>query len=316
MLLSAAEKDSGVIPGPQPSRIKIDPYAFNRNRRNHHWRNFQLGYYPTPQPATSFPGFWATPTIKPTYPWWYKPPAPGSGYTRLSGLGDIAPVDVTPAIDLNTGTFYFPPVGDSSGFPPQDFSPQIQPVEITPQVIDPGVGTSSTTYADFLQPIMVTPAVTDPTAGFITPTAPDIQPPSFTISDQAPASPVAATPTPSSPPGTSGSTDYFGDFLKLVGVAGQTFVGYTAAQHGYVPGVTGGGIVPGAPVGGQLTPAQYAMMTPTQRAQYAAMYPGSIPGSSPDILSQLFGSSGSSSSMMTWLLLGGAALTMVLVLKK
>ena len=304
MLLSAAEKDSGVIPGPQPRRIHVDPYAFNRNRRAHHWRNFQLGLYQQTPPASLF-----TPPKPPTtIPAWMKAwqaAHAGSGYTRLSALGDdIVPVDITPQVI------------DPGSFPAQDFSPWLQPVDITPQVTDPGVGTSSTTYADFLQPVAITPAQTDPMASFITPTAPDIPPPSFTISDHPPATPVAATtPTPSTP-GSSGSTDYFGDFLKLASVAGQTFVGYAAAQHGYVPGVTGGGIGPGVPVGGQLTPAQYAMLTPTQRAQYAAMYPGSIPGSSPDILSQLFGASGSSSSMMTWLLLGGAALTLVLVMKK
>lgn len=306
MLLSAAEKDSGIIPGPNPSRIRVDPYAFNRNRRAHHWRNFQLGLYMQTPPSSLF-----TPVKPPTtIPAWMKAwqaANAGSGYTRLSSLGD----------DISTVTIT-PPVIDPGSFPPQDFSPQIQPVDITPQVIDPGIGTSSTTYADFLQPVAITPAQTDPMASFITPSPVDIQPPSFTISDQPSGAPVPSQPAPvaSSVPGTSGSTDYFGDFLKLASVAGQTFVGYAAAQHGYVPGVTGGGIGPGAPVGGQLTPAQYAMLTPTQRAQYAAMYPGSIPGSSPDILSQLFGASGSSSSMLTWVLLGGAALTLVLVMKK
>jgi hypothetical protein len=274
MLLSAAEKDSGVLPGPFPRRVRVDPYAFNRNRRNQHWRNFQLG--------------------------------------------DIAPVDITGSINLDTGSFG----SSSSGFPAQDYSPWLQPVDITPQVQNPyGFASSSTTYADFLQPVAITPQVQDPYAGFLTPTAPDIQPPSFTISDQPSGAPVAASATPPSQqaPGTSGSTDYFGDFLKLASVAGQTFVGYSAAQHGYVPGATGG-IMPGVPisgVGGSLTPAQYAMLTPTQRAQYAAMYPGTTPGSSPDLLSQLFGASGAGgSSMMTILLLGGAALSLVLILKK
>jgi hypothetical protein len=183
------------------------------------------------------------------------------------------------------------------------FTPEL--ITVTPEVTIPSTDTFSPQF------ISVTPEQTFPT--FITPSAPDIPMPSFTIADQPPANPVPTTATPS----TSGSTDYFGDALKLLSVAGQTLIGYTAAQHGALPPGVSGGIFAGQPVTGLpggITAAQLALMTPAQRAQYASMYPGTAAGSTPtDFLSALMGGS----SGTTMLLLGGASLlVMVMLMRK
>lgn len=240
MFLSAADKDSGIVPGPYPARVRINIPATQRFRRENHWRRFQLG--------------------------------------------DIAPVDVTPAIDLSTGTFSPPPI---------DF------VTVTPSIFD-------------TNPIPSLPA-------FVTPTAPDIPAPSFTVADQPAPNVVPTTPTPGASTGTVAPTtpspDYFGDILKLAQVAGQTFVGYTAAQHGLPPGVTG--ITPGAPLtGGPLSPAQLAMMTPAQRAQYAVMYPGTGAASPTDFLSTLLGTGAGGPSLTTIMLWGGVGLVAFVLLTR
>lgn len=256
MLLSAAEKDSGIIPGPRPTRVKIDALAFQKMRNARHWSRFANG---------------------------------------IAGLADIAPVDITPS------------VFDTSS---------IQPVDITPQVVDPYSTGSSDTSPMF---VTVTPSIldTNPTPtlpAFATPTAPNVPAPSFDVQQQAPANPTQPAAAVSAP---GSSTDWAGDLVKLATVAGQTFVGITAAQRGLQPpGVTG--IMPGPGVGaGPLTAAQLALMTPAQRAQYATMYPGTGAASPTDFLSTLLGTgSGTGPSLTEIMLLGGVGLLAFMMISK
>lgn len=172
----------------------------------------------------------------------------------------------------------------------------IETVTVTPP-IDISTGLPSTTY---------TPP--PPLPDFITPTVPDIAPP---VIDILPPAAIVAPSLPSPPVSVAPSTDWFGDLTKLAQVAGQTAVGIIAAQHGLPPGVTGGGISPGPGVVPGMSAAQLAALTPAQRAQYAAMYPGTSP-SGGDMLSSLLGGS----SMTTMLLISGLGLVAVLMLAR
>ncbi len=158
-------------------------------------------------------------------------------------------------------------------------APTIEPVTVTPPV---------DLYP--IEPVTVTPEVTLPPP--VAMTAPAIQSPANVV-------PTTATP---------GTSDWFSsDVLPLLTIAGSTLIGFTQATHG-LP--IGGGIAAGPYPGGVASPAQLAMMTPAQRAQYLAQQSSF---SSPSLMSSLFG--GSSSTMMI-LSVAGLALMAVMVLKK
>lgn len=160
--------------------------------------------------------------------------------------------------------------------------------------------------------------IAPPLPDFITPVSPDIQPPSFDIMDSSPiASNPAPTVAPGTPPGVStggavSSGNWFtSDVVPILGLAAQA---YEATVTHMMPGVTGIGTGAGVLGPGGLTPAQYAAMTPAQRAAYAAQYSGAgvglAPGASDPLSAMLGGSSG-------MLLLGGVGLlAMIMLMRK
>lgn len=95
--------------------------------------------------------------------------------------------------------------------------------------------------------------------------------------------------------GTTAPTDWTGDFLKLAQIAGATTVGVIQAQHGLVPGVTGG-IGVGPAVAGRLP---------------GGLYPGTSQG---NLLTSLLGGGGM--SLTTMLLLSGVGLVAFLALAR
>lgn len=285
MLLSEAEKDSGYLPGAVPAKVRFNRDQAMRSRVAATWLRQSLGadtYVPLDQQGFSF----ADNAIS----------QPTADY--MTAIGPSVESSIQPY------TIQAPTLPDF----------QFDPSSIQmPTLPDLSIPANGDTYSPQWSSATYNPPLPD----FQTP---DIIPPSFSQPDQKPANPAPA----------GSSTDWLTKALQIATVGAQTYTAVNAAQRPYtspgvyVPGVTQApvypagyqppGVTAGVPIGARpLTPQQVATLTPTQRVQYASMYPSAPNGAAPtDFVSNLFGGM-TDSKMLLW---GGAGLLLTVLLMR
>lgn len=289
MLLSEAEKDSGIVPGPVPAKIRYNRDQAMRSRVAATWRRQSLGadYVPLDQQGFSF----ADNSIS-------QPTA--NFMTQI------------PSVESSIQPYMIQA-------PTMDFTFDPSSIQM-PTLPDLSIPANSDTYSPQWSSATYNPPLPDFSA-------PDIIPPSFSTPDQKPANPAPAGSstdwlTKALQIATVGAQTY-----TAVNAAQRPYTspgvyvpGVTQAPV-YAGGYVAPGVTPGVPVGAGLTAAQIAAMTPAQRVQYASMYPqASYPGvsaggaapSSTDFVGQLFGGM-DTSKMLLW---GGAGLLLTMLLMR
>lgn len=287
MLLSEYEKNSGIVPGAIPAKLRYDPAQAMRSRIAASWRRQSLGagYVPLEQQGFSFANNDISQPIN---------------FEQYSVASSLQPYQIQPAqIDFS----FDPSSIQMPSLPELDFSAPT------------GSYSPQWSASDYVPPL----------PDFITPSAPELLAPSFTYTPQAPANPVPVGSstdwlTNALKIATVGAQTYVATQAMDQGrpyVSPGTYgPAGLAPQSMYAPGVT-----PGVAVGAGLTAAQIAAMTPQQRVQYASMYPqASYPGvtangyapAPTDFVGELFG--GMDTSKM--LLLGGAGLLVMMLMMR
>jgi hypothetical protein len=276
MLLSAAQKDSGILPGPYPRAVRINAAQLAAIRARNKWRRHQLGdgYVDISQqsvsldPSTFFQPTDFTPTI-------YNPVQTATPYQiQAPDLTtpnlDLGPVSL-PTIDASGATYtptytqpdYVPPLPDLPA--PSLVSTPQAPATPVPQNANPATG--STGGTDYLTAALKAATIAGQTY-------------------------IAVN-----------NANRFPGLSPVIGAAGLP-----------IPGVTAAGILPGATAigAGPLTAAQIAALTPAQQIQYRTLYPQSaalLPATNP--LTAIF--SGTSSTGQI-LLFGGLGLVAFMLL--